>query len=111
VTPPIFIAEGGEVLVFSDVAKAEQYLEPIDVDRGRYDGWDSVGLALTLRTSPGRRLGERVVVISAQAPTRLDREGMQQRLQRALGVSLSEDRTSMLPQLVRQFVERAGFSG
>ena len=32
-TPPVFIAEGHDVMVFRDAAAAELWLEEIDVDR------------------------------------------------------------------------------
>jgi len=36
-TPPVFIAEGHDVMVFRDAAAAELWLEEIDLDRA--PGW------------------------------------------------------------------------
>jgi hypothetical protein len=47
---PIVVVEreSGEVYLFRRVAHAEGYLEPIDVENGEYDAFESDGAVLTL---------------------------------------------------------------
>jgi hypothetical protein len=53
IDPPIIVSESGDVETFESVAAAESYLEPIDVEKGRYIAYDSRGRLLQLiPTSP-----------------------------------------------------------
>jgi hypothetical protein len=42
-TPPIFVVDSGDVLIFESVEKAERYLEPIDFKQGGCPIYDSEG--------------------------------------------------------------------
>ena len=73
--PPIFIAEGRDLIAFPGLSEAEEHLEVVDVDAGIFSAWDSSGAVLALRTAPGR-LGTRAVVISIEEPIRIDGEAI-----------------------------------
>ena len=47
--PPVILSESGDVDVFDSVGDAERYLEPIDVQVGRFVAFDSEGRLLKLR--------------------------------------------------------------
>jgi hypothetical protein len=69
--PLIVVTDNGEILVFTSKAKAESYLEPIDVRDGEYVAYDPEGrlFSIGVQTQEQRLLGdvrtelpERVVV-------------------------------------------------
>jgi hypothetical protein len=48
--PPVIVDTGSELLLFTTIAKAEGYLEPIDVENDEYPAaYDSQGRLLELR--------------------------------------------------------------
>lgn len=56
VRPPIIVDSRRELLLFRDVARAEAYLEAIDVRNGEYSAaYDSEGHGLALSTKMVRR--------------------------------------------------------
>lgn len=64
--PPIIADNYGDVLVFESLAKAESYLEPIDIRNGEYTVFDSEGRLLkqsVIRDLKGR---EKVAIILEQ---------------------------------------------
>jgi hypothetical protein len=78
-TPPIFIAEGHDVMVFRDPAAGEVKLK--EVDDGVYEGWDAEGRVLQLRTVPAHsHVGARAVRITPHDPGITDAEGLRDRL-------------------------------
>lgn len=81
-TPPIIVAEGWDVRLFKSAAEALGSLEPIDVEEGIYQVFDSVGRRLTLGTD-----GSRVFVS---------------------GVDSNSQHTYDLEALLRGFLERVG---
>lgn len=50
-TPPIFLDESGDILVFCSKEKAQRYVEAIDVANNEYRGYDSEGRLLNLQLS------------------------------------------------------------
>src|SRR6266446_2055357 len=48
IDPPIIVSESGDIVTFESVAAAEPYLEPIDVEKGRYVAYDGRGRLLEL---------------------------------------------------------------
>jgi hypothetical protein len=66
---PIIIDNFGDILVFSDVQKAENYLEATDVDNNEYVGYDSRGRLLSLTTR-----GNSVIIQLAEIDPKHDRQ-------------------------------------
>ena len=44
--PPIFVWDSGSLDIFRSVPQAEDYVEPIDVENGVYEGFDAHGFCL-----------------------------------------------------------------
>jgi hypothetical protein len=59
---PIIVNDSGDVLVFTTVAKAESYLEPIDILKGENEVYDSDGVRLTASILKNDRGRERVTL-------------------------------------------------
>ena|SRR6185312_5700241 len=78
--PPIVLFEDLDLMVFPSIEKAEQFLEPIDVEQGDCLGYDSEGRLLQFGVIRPRSLwarmspsGERTVLLKAESvPTHQD---------------------------------------
>src|SRR5437899_3150835 len=101
--PPIIADNHGDVLVFESVAKAELYMEPIDIRNREYVIYDSEGRLLTasiIKTEKGR---ERVVV-KVEEPHRHDREALRTILAQFLS-KVSDAKQSFQSRSLEQLVE------
>ncbi len=93
IVPPIFVVTASEVLVFSDVASAARYMEPIDIANGEYE---------SVYDSGGRRLNPTVARNTSSrwspGPTEVS----------SLMVDGGENRPIELATALRTFLERLG---
>jgi hypothetical protein len=55
------LAAGGDLRIFSTIAEAERYMEPVDVTNGEYVCYDSEGRLLAVRVDPRERVSRTVV--------------------------------------------------
>lgn len=98
--PPVFIDNRGDVSVFRSVPDAETYIEAIDVQNREYDGFDSLGRLLELSTD-GRFVH---IALAERTPTHADQLTIVLRsFLHAVGDTVAEDSSYMLPQLVSHF--------
>lgn len=111
-TPPIFIAEGHDVMAFRDAAAAELKLEDIDVDDGVYEGWDADGRILQLQTVPAfGHVGARSVRITASDSDVTHSDRLRERLAAILSTSAGRlTAGKSLPEVVDIFVKWAGYT-
>jgi hypothetical protein len=99
--------ESGEVYLFKSVAHAEGYLEPIDVENGEYDAFESDGavLILSVVTTSGQEHVE--IVTHPYAPPVPDT--LRDKLKQYLGAMNEwrpEYESMALPALIRHLVGR-----
>jgi hypothetical protein len=79
IVPPVIVSESGDVDVFGSVGDAERYLEPIDVQAGRFIAFDSEGRLLKLHPTIPR------VTIDCAEETPTHEEQLSDLLRRFLG--------------------------
>lgn len=62
---PIILDNRGDITACCTLAEALAYAEPVDVDAGEYEAFDSVGRGIVLGTDAGGRLGNRQTVVES----------------------------------------------
>lgn len=65
ITPPLFIHEGGDLMIFETIDDAVRYIEPVDVIEGVYVGYDSQGMLLKFKAQ-SQRYDQPIEIVSAE---------------------------------------------
>lgn len=96
-TPPIFVIDGQDVIVFESVKEAKLSLEPIDVTNSVYVAYDAQGRLLRLETDD-RRVN---MFLAQDEPTHADElEAALREFLQAMNEPIANDTTCGLPSLV-----------
>jgi hypothetical protein len=121
IKPPILLDEGGDLALFSSVERLEQYLEPIDVENGEYQAYDSTGRILRLRVRTRFvpfllglfRAKRKEVYVEASGSETRGADEMRSIVERALrsrGLDAGHLRTASREELVAEAVRRVGMT-
>ncbi|HSJ64237.1 MAG TPA: hypothetical protein VK922_10140 [Gemmatimonadaceae bacterium] len=110
VTPPLFVADGLDVLIFGSAGEAARFIEAQDAVSGALIGWDASGRRLRFDADDAVCLDAARVIVRESAPNVPDATGLRARLRavlEALDAPLAEYET--LAQAVERAVARIGY--
>jgi 2-keto-3-deoxy-galactonokinase len=109
-TPPLFVADGLDVLIFGSAGEAARFIEARDAVSGALIGWDASGRRLRFDVDDAVCLDAARVMVRGLEPNVLDATGLQARLRAvldALDAPLAEHAT--LAQAVERAIARLGY--
>jgi hypothetical protein len=98
IIPPIFIVEDEDVIILASIAKAQSWIEPIDVQLGGFEMYDSVGRLLKIETFRWR--GNKITSLEEQPTHQKELEHALRRYLKASNVPQAHDPSCDLPCLV-----------
>lgn len=100
IVPPIFIVEDEDVIILASIAKAESWIEPIDVQLGGFVMYDSVGRLLKIQTD---WKGNQISSLEVEPTHQADLAHALRAFLKASNVPQAEDENCDLPCLVLAF--------